>query len=126
MVDVSKSDIRNYRALGGVYEFVAKSPYRDSYKHKTKDYYLFYIAKQYTDGKPRWVIEPTLAGVKNEKGYEYYGLIRHEGDEMCPSDVGKKWYQYWDKKKVDPNILITCGNNDIIFICLGENSVLRL
>ena len=120
MVDVSKSDIRFKRALGGVYEVSAKGQGRDIYKHKTKDYFLFYIAKQYTWGKPRWVIEPTT-GVKNEQGDEYYGLIRHEGDEMCPTEVGKNWYQYWDKKKVDPNILITCGNEYIIFIRLGEH-----
>ena len=126
MVDVSKSDLRFKRALGGQYEFVAKGHNRDSYKHKTKDYYLFYIGKQYTDGKPRWVIEPTLAGVKNEQGYEYYGLIRHEGDEICPTDVGKKWYQFWDKKKVDPNILITCGNKYFKFIHLGENLVIKI
>ena len=124
MVDVSKSDSR-VRAVGGVYEFVAKGHGRDSYKHKTRDYYLFYIAKQYTNGKTRWVIEPTLAGVKNEQGYEYYGLIRHEGDEICPTDVGKKWYQFWDKKKVDPNILITCGNKYFKFIHLGENLVIH-
>ena len=106
-VDVTNSDDR-LRSVGGVYEYVGKTHGRDSFKHQTKGYYLFYISKQYTSGKTRWVIENGIK-IKHDKGYELYGYVRHEGNEKCPSEVGKNWYQVYDTTKIDPSILITCG-----------------
>ena len=113
-VDVTNSDVRLHPSVGGVYEYVGKTHGRDSFKHQTKGYYLFYISKQYTSGKTRWVIENGIKIRNNDKGYELYGYVRHEGNEICPSDVGQNWYQVWDTTKIDPSILITCGKKNMI------------
>ena len=117
-VDVTNSDVRLHPSVGGVYEYVGKTHGRDSFKHQTNGYYLFYISKQNTSGNERWVIERGIE-IKNDKGYELHGYVRHEGNETCPSEVGQNWYQVWNTTKIDPSILITCGKKnhiDILFV----------
>ena len=114
-VDVTNSDAR-LRSVGGVYEYVGKTHGRDSFKHQTNGYYLFYISKQHTSGKTRWVIENRDKITIDDKGYELYGYLRDEGNEICPSEVGQNWYHVWDTTKIDPSILVTCGKKTHIEI----------
>ena len=41
-------------------------------------------------------------------GGESLGIIRHDGEEKCPAEVGEKWNHVWNHTSIDPNITVTC------------------
>ena len=72
---------------------------------------------QTSSGKGRWVVEDLLGKVKLSSGGEYLGIISHDGEEQCPSEVGNVWHQLWNHTSIDHNIRVHC---------LGEGKLFRL
>ena len=126
-MDVSKSDKR-IKDVSGQYEFYTKFNGRSAFKHTSSNYFLFFVDKNNTSGNSRWVIEDLLGKVKVPSGGEYLGIIRHEGEEKCPSEVGKKWNQIWNHTSIDPNITVTCAGEvkegDFLFCIDCENATI--
>ena len=88
-----------------------------SFKHASRNYFLFFIDKNQTaTGKDRWVIEDLLGKLKTPSGGEYLGLISHEGNETCPTSVGRKWHQLWNHTSIDPGIRVHCSGQGILRI----------
>lgn len=79
---------------------------RQSYKHESLNYYLFFVDGPGIIGPTRWIIEEEL-GTMN------YGFVRYEGDDQCPACAGQKWSQVYNMEIVDPNIKINCAGKYI-------------
>ena len=121
-MDVSRSDGR-IKAITGEYRFYTLFNGRQSFKHASKNYFLFFVDKNQTStGKGRWVVEDLLGKVKAPSVGEYLGLISHEGEEKCPSEVGKEWHQVWNHKSIDPDIRVNCVGEGKLF----KRSIKRL
>lgn len=86
--------------LEGTYKAICTLNNRYGYKldSNTYEYYLYYLE----DVEPAWIIEWGLID-RGTKGY-----IRHEGNEICPSEV-ENWESYWTPENViDPDITVNC------------------
>ena len=70
---------------------------------------------QTSSGKGRWVVEDLLGKVKASSGGEYLGIISHDGEEQCPSEVGNVWHQLWNHTWIDPKIRLHCLGEGILF-----------
>ena len=83
---------------------------RLSFKHSVNNYYLFFVdGRNTSSGKSRWVVEDLLGKVKAPSGGEYLGIISHEGNENCPSEIGAKWHHVWNHTSIDKNIIVHCA-----------------
>ena len=118
MVNVTKSDKRIQDIEGEYHMFTVFNGFQ-SYKHNSKNYFLFYVNQNQTSaGKGRWVIEDLLGKLKTPSGGEYLGLISHEGNETCPTSVGRKWHQLWNHTSIDSKIRVDCVVDGIFKILL--------
>ena len=108
VVDVAKSDKR-IEDIGGEYNFYTVFNGQPSFKHTLRNYFLFFVDKNQTStGRSRWVIEDLIGKVKTSSGGEHLGIISHEGNETCPTEVGQKWHTLWNHKSIDPNVTMVC------------------
>ena len=116
IVNVTESDQRIQDIEGEYHMFTVFNGFQ-SFKHNSKNYFLFYVNKNQTSaGKGRWVIEDLLGKLKTPSGGEYLGLISHEGNQTCPSGVGRKWHQLWNHTSIDTGIRVHCLGKGIFKI----------
>ena len=100
--------------VGGIYEFHSEFNGRYAYKNANRNYFLFFIEGNQETGKSRWVIENELGKFLGPDGARYHGYIRYEGDQFCPSEVGKQWHNVWNQGSIDQNIQVRCSTGILI------------
>ncbi len=83
---------------------------RQSYKHLSSEYYLFFLNQGEGD---HWVIEDIL-GRKWRNGVKVYGFVRYDGTHHWPEAAGLQWSQFWNKNVVDENIKINCAGKHFV------------